>query len=56
MKLENFQWDSTKREVRLIDFGSSGLVRPGKLFSHPCGSLSYIGTHYALTFLPRALA
>lgn len=42
VKLENFQWDSTKREVRLIDFGSSGLVRPGKLFSHPCGSLSYI--------------
>jgi len=36
-------WSKQKREIRLIDFGSSGIIRAGKLFAHPCGSLAYLG-------------
>jgi len=35
-------WSKQKREIRLIDFGSSGIIRAGKLFAHPCGSLAYL--------------
>lgn len=41
LKLEHFLFDSSHSVLKLIDFGLSGDIKPGKLFTRFCGSLAY---------------
>lgn len=41
LKLENILMDEPKRNLKLVDFGLSNIVTPGKLLETHCGSYQY---------------
>lgn len=42
LKLENIVLDESKRNIKIIDFGLSTTITPGRLLDANCGSLQYV--------------